>query len=344
MYQQISDRTQNIEQENNIPDILAATNSDSSNVESIFTNSIATEPQSTLFVPLLGQSNAQHLSIVYDPYQPGSVVNDTSGAIVLDQNLTGLTGSNVVTSDTQETNFAVGGSKVNGNGYYQDDRYVWWYPEQNQPGGALLQAEQGVRQWLVDNQVQPTDEIAIVWSQGESDVGDLSAYNPDSREQYNINISGNPSLGVIQGTDNPDVIVGTLAVDEIVAGGGNDVIIASQGVDTFTGGEGSDIFFYDSLIYPGVAAHHDRIVDFEVGSDRLDISELLIFSGYTGANPVADGYVVVNLLSENSLAIQFDTDGAGEQPGSTLAILENVDPTGFQNDINNQFIFTPTEF
>ncbi|MGD1920196.1 MAG: hypothetical protein ACFCAD_15715, partial [Pleurocapsa sp.] len=137
-----------------------------------------------MFIPFLGQSNAEHMSIIYDPYQPESTANNTSGAIDLKQNLSNLIDSNIVTSDTRETNFAIGGSKVNGNGYYLDDNYVWWYPEQNQPGGALLQAEEGLKTWLSDNEAQPNDEISIIWSQGESDVGDIYAGDPDTKEAY----------------------------------------------------------------------------------------------------------------------------------------------------------------
>ena len=142
------------------------------------------EIQETLFVSFLGQSNNQNMSIVYDPYQQGSLANDTSGAIVLNRELSDISGSNVVTSDTPETNFAIGGSKVNGNGYYQEDSTVWWYPEQNIPGGALRQAEQRLDSWLSEKGATATDDIAIIWSQGESDVGDVSSGTDTAREQY----------------------------------------------------------------------------------------------------------------------------------------------------------------
>ena len=138
----------------------------------------------TLFVPFLGQSNGEFMSWIYEPYQPGATANEDSGAIILDRELTDLSDSNIITSDTRETNFAVGGSKVNGNGSYQDDSTVWWYPDSDRAGGALRAAEQGLESWLADQGAQPTDEIAIIWSQGESDVGDLSAGDDYSREQY----------------------------------------------------------------------------------------------------------------------------------------------------------------
>ncbi len=66
---------------------------------------------------------------------------------------------------------------------------------------------------------------------------------------------------------------------------------------------------HDSLQVNG-----DRIVDFEVGSDRLDLSELLILSGYEGSDPFGDGYITVVSSGQNSLEVLFDPDGAGAQP------------------------------
>ena len=461
------------------------------NISPLTTSSDIEQPQSDLFVPFLGQSNAEFMSIVYDPYRPGLTSNETSGAIILDRDLTNITGSNVITSDSPETNFAVGGSKVNGNGYYQDYNYVWWYPDENRAGGALLAAEQGLKQWLADNGAQPSDEIAIVWAQGESDVGDISPENPESKEKYkqstiavfdylqnnlgyeditfyvvptgrvqeeaaanvglnpqeinsinlgielvreaqseialerddvqlapdyadllmvyeegqiygesydqtydrwsqdiwhlghdglqvqgsrlaqyialdrgenniisftdsfgnpaesislrregilDLNIDANPSQGTIAGTDNPDLIVGTQGADEVIGGAGNDVIIGALGVDTLTGGSGDDVFFYQSL------GESDRILDFEPDRDRLDVSELLNSAGYGGADPIADGYIAANSLSDSSLEVLFDVDGAGAQPATSLAVLENTNVANFQTNIYDQFIFSPVEF
>jgi Ca2+-binding RTX toxin-like protein len=459
-------------------------------------NSTSEESSRTLFVPLLGQSNNNHMSIIYDPYQPGTTSNEDSGAIILGRELTNLTSSNVVTSDTRVTNFAIGGSKANGTNFYQYDNLVWWYPNENSPGGSLRQAESGLDEWLSKKGAQPTDEIAIIWSQGETDAGDLATGDPAAVEAYkestkaifdyfqtkfdtevtfylvptgrfqgeaaanrgfdpetidyinggvelvriaqeeialerddvhltpdysdlnmvyeegsiygdsydaeysewstdiwhlgrdglkvngdrlaqyiavdrgesnvisftdsfgnpadsislarngllDLNISANANSNPIQGTDLPDVIVGSLNADEIIGGAGNDVIIASLGVDTLTGGAGSDVFFYDSLTYGDLTTHSDRILDFELNSDRLDIAELLKQANYTGSNPIADGYVKAVPLGEDSLKIQLDTDGTGGLSDTTLAIIQNIDSRAFQDRLAEQLIVTPTEF
>ena len=473
-------------------------NSSNTTEENLVNDADLDANRSKLYVPFLGQSNGQYMSKVFAPYQPGSLANEDSGAIILERELTNLVSEEVITSDTWETNFALGGSKVNGNGYYQpNDSMVWWYPEPSQPGGTLKQAEQRLNSWFADSGAQPTDEVAIIWSQGESDVGDVASGNSEARSKYkqstlavfdylrdrlnfteikfylvptgrlqetgaanegfaeqtiaamqngmaiirevqseialerddvqlapdyrdlnmvyeeglvygesydfdyekwstdlwhlghdglkvngdrlaqyiavdrgvsniisftdsfgnaadsislsrdgllDLNISSNPSSGLIQGTDLPDVLVGTLAADEIAGGDGNDVIIASQGKDVLTGGMGNDVFFYDPLVYPDLTAHGDRIIDFAVGSDRLDISELLKLSNYVGDNPIADGYVKVVNLDSTSLEVKFDSDGVGLQPSETLAIIENIDPMKFETELERQLIITPTEF
>ena len=455
------------------------------------TNNIETsnaESQGTLFVPFLGQSNGQHMSIVRPPYKPGSTSNNTSGTIVLKNKLDELTNYNIVTSTNTDTNFSIGNSRVNGNSNSsQSDSLTWWYPEENRPGGALLAAERDLEQWLTDNGARSTDEIAIVWSQGEADAETIDANNPQAVELYKqstleifdylknslgyenitfyivptgrlqneaaanagfsneriasvedglvevrgaqakialeredvhlvtsysdlnmvyeegqiygdsydvgselwskdfwhlgndgLKINGNriaqyialdngqnnvisftnslgdPAESVsisriglldidisansgrnIQGTDNPDVIVGTLGNDEITGKRGDDVIVASQGFDTLTGGVGDDVFFYS-----GINAKTDLITDFELGSDRLDLSEPLRLSGYDGNNPIADGYIVVEPVGTRNIRIHFEQNGALQN----VALIADVEQAEFLDNLNEQFIFTPTEF
>ncbi len=462
------------------------------------TNSFDEEFMGTLYVPFLGQSNARYMSLVYDSYRPDLVDNDVSGAMVLEQKLAQAINGDIATSDTVETNFAIGGSKIYSNNYFPDDSKVWWHPEESLPGGALRQAEEGLDSWLSEQGAQPTDEIAIIWLQGESDaLRNTSSQNPLVREKYkqstlavfdylrsnlnyaditfyilptgrlqeeaainrgwssqeidlikqgavivrevqaeialerddiqltsdysdlnmvyeegliygesydqhytywsqdvwhlghdglkingdrlaqyiavdrgesnvisytnsfgepaksislsrdgllDINISEEVSQGLILGSNLPDVIVGTKGADNISAGDGDDVIIASGGVDNIIGGGGKDVFFYDASVYPILDLHYDRILDFELNSDRLDISELLKLSGYTSTDPISDGYITVNSLTEDSLEVQFDGDGIGGKAANTLAILENIEPLVFQGELANQFIFMPTEF
>jgi Ca2+-binding RTX toxin-like protein len=86
-------------------------------------------------------------------------------------------------------------------------------------------------------------------------------------------------LAVINGTSTPDTLNGTTSADSITGGAGNDTINGGAGNDTITGGTGydevtggagADVFVFapgDSL----ATRPHDAIMDFEVGTDRLQL-------------------------------------------------------------------------
>jgi len=80
--------------------------------------------------------------------------------------------------------------------------------------------------------------------------------------------------------------VGTSGRDAIVGSNGDDIIIGGAGADTLTGGGGVNVFVYTSPLDAG-----DTITDFVPGKDFLDLRTILQGYGYTGSDPVADGYV-----------------------------------------------------
>ncbi|MEP7102953.1 MAG: ExeM/NucH family extracellular endonuclease, partial [Burkholderiales bacterium] len=80
--------------------------------------------------------------------------------------------------------------------------------------------------------------------------------------------------------------IGTAGRDVIVGSPGDDVIIGGAGADTLTGGAGVNVFVYTSPLDAG-----DTITDFVPGKDFLDLRTILQGYGYTGSDPVADGYV-----------------------------------------------------
>ncbi len=82
---------------------------------------------------------------------------------------------------------------------------------------------------------------------------------------------------LINGTFGRDILVGTPGDDRLVGGSGADVL---------SGNGGNNLFVYNSLRDAG-----DTITDFVPGQDKLDLRVLLAAFGWTGNNPVADGYV-----------------------------------------------------
>jgi Ca2+-binding RTX toxin-like protein len=113
--------------------------------------------------------------------------------------------------------------------------------------------------------------------------------------------------------------------DSLVGGTGNDTLNAGQGPDMLTGGGGGDAFVYAKL--PWNAGH---ATDFAVGADRLDLSALFQASGYTGANPIADGYVKLEGDGAGGTKVFYDTDGpaSGNTIQFLITTLDGVSPAG----------------
>jgi hypothetical protein len=83
-------------------------------------------------------------------------------------------------------------------------------------------------------------------------------------------------------------------------------MIAGHGPDMLTGGGGSDSFVFNFA--PWSAGH---ITDFTPGTDTMNLSGVLSAYGYTGTNPVADGW------------LSFVADGAG----NTRVMVNPHDPS-----------------
>ncbi len=109
-----------------------------------------------------------------------------------------------------------------------------------------------------------------------------------------------------------DTIASNDAGSTIVGGSANDTLIAGHGADVLTGGGGSDSFVFNVL--PWNAGH---ITDFNPSMDVLDLHGIFAGFGYSGGDPVGDGY------------LNFVADGAGntkvyvepQGPGTTIPIL-----------------------
>lgn len=109
-----------------------------------------------------------------------------------------------------------------------------------------------------------------------------------------------------------------------MGGAGDDTLSASRGPDQLTGGGGADSFYFTSLPYN--AGH---VTDFAVGTDRLDLTTLFQGYNYTGADPVADGRVLLQADAAGGTRVFFDQDqpNTGEWP-TLMTTLEHVSPDG----------------
>ncbi|WP_210444975.1 Ig-like domain-containing protein, partial [Vibrio crassostreae] len=92
---------------------------------------------------------------------------------------------------------------------------------------------------------------------------EIYEYIKSNHELFNVD-------GDIRGGD--DTLNGGEGKDIIYGQGGDDILIGGLGDDILTGGDGDDIFKW---VDEPLDDYRDVITDFEVGSDRIDLSELL---------------------------------------------------------------------
>ena len=62
--------------------------------------------------------------------------------------------------------------------------------------------------------------------------------------------------------------------DTIIGSGAADTILGQAGIDTLSGGGGADRFVFSALSELGFGTSADRILDFEVGLDKIDLSAI----------------------------------------------------------------------
>jgi len=80
-----------------------------------------------------------------------------------------------------------------------------------------------------------------------------------------ITVTGNERDQKVQGDDAANTLNGGGGRDQMVGAGGDDVLNGGTGDDKLTGNEGADRFVFD------VGTGTDRIKDFEVGIDKIDL-------------------------------------------------------------------------
>ncbi|PPT06528.1 Alkaline phosphatase [Geitlerinema sp. FC II] len=92
-------------------------------------------------------------------------------------------------------------------------------------------------------------------------------------ETGNDAIAGNIGQDGLEGNDGDDTLLGGQDDDTLVGGLGNDVLIGDFGQDVLTGGEGEDIFTFRKAAAVEDPTLVDIVTDFQVGSDRVALTQ-----------------------------------------------------------------------
>jgi Tol biopolymer transport system component len=125
---------------------------------------------------------------------------------------------------------------------------------------------------------------------------------------------GGKGRDLLEGGADDDVLLGQAGRDVLRGGAGNDLLNGGLHADVLGGGAGADVFRFDVL-----DGELDRVTDFQVGTDQLDLSALL--PGLAEGYRLAD-YVRFTATAEGTL-IAVDPSGAGSA-FTDVALLEGV--------------------
>ncbi|MBD2587432.1 endonuclease/exonuclease/phosphatase family protein [Synechococcus elongatus FACHB-1061] len=127
----------------------------------------------------------------------------------------------------------------------------------------------------------------------------------------------------------PNVIRGTSQRDVLTGSDRNDIFLASGGPDRITTGGGRDRIVFTNTSQTGVT-----ITDFEVGVDKLVLTDLLASVGYTGNNPLADGLIKIRSLGNSDrtqLSLELDRIGGGRTQFTNFLTFEGVSAAELSN-------------
>ncbi|MGF1476571.1 MAG: calcium-binding protein [Geminicoccaceae bacterium] len=172
-------------------------------------------------------------------------------------------------------------------------------------------------------------ERAEINGQGGDDtlaIGDLSAtqlndvqfVGGDGNDLLDAENAGIEVFGI--GNDGEDVLIG---------GALDDTFIGGKDGDTFVGNGGADRYVYEG----GDAVGVDLIVDFEVGTDTIQLDDLL--SGFSAESELSDFAQLVDDGTDTTL--QVDTDG-GADNFQDLAVLAGVTGAALEDVVETPMV------
>ncbi|MEM9447522.1 MAG: cadherin domain-containing protein [Cyanobacteria bacterium P01_E01_bin.6] len=142
-------------------------------------------------------------------------------------------------------------------------------------------------------------------------------------------VKGGAGRDILTGGSGDDELRGNGKRDEIDGGAGNDLIVGGFRRDTLTGGAGADTF-----VYRRTQDRNDIITDFEVGTDILNLRQMVAFYNLNVSTVFEENITLIQQGS--STVVNFDRDGNEPNPGIRLVQLENV----FVTDIDqSSFLF-----
>ena len=117
--------------------------------------------------------------------------------------------------------------------------------------------------------------------------------------------------------------------DQVLTGGpGDDIFLTGHNSVILTGGDGADQFVFEHLPWNNTG----HIRDFTTDVDILDLRALFDAAGYSGSDPIGDGYLHFNDIgTDTEMAFDPDGHGTGNPWPATITTLDGVQPSGIKS-------------
>ena len=192
-----------------------------------------------------------------------------------------------------------------------------------------IRAYSSLPSWVADGS-DPTDvnhtPAGAIGSTGDTGAGtgptaDWAATYTVPTGVTNVILTGT-SAQTITANNLGDTITSNDFGSTLIGGTGNDTFIAGHGADTMTGGAGSDTFVFNAV--PWNSGH---ITDFNPAADKLDLTGIFKTIGYTGTNPVADGYLSFVSDGTGNTLVYVNPHSASQSWPSLVTTLNGVSPS-----------------
>lgn len=176
-----------------------------------------------------------------------------------------------------------------------------------------------------ENNIESEQLVTLnVSPNGEANIAATSSFNASTGDDQ---IRGTDDNDIILGHAGNDVLDGGLGDDVLYGGSGNDILIGGLGDDILTGGSGEDLFKWVDGDLDGST---DRITDFKIGEDKIDLSDL--FSEPTNTlddllksetiKVTENSEIVINNGHDNQLTIQLDGVSFNELTNQLASIIQ----------------------
>lgn len=139
---------------------------------------------------------------------------------------------------------------------------------------------------------------------------------------YGDVLFGGRSHDLLKGFGGNDFLLGGFGNDDLFGGANNDKLFGGQGSDWLSGGSGSDIFIFRALSDSTPNSSRDRITDFQLDVDTIDLSAIdanaliagnqaFAFKG-TAAFTAAGQVRFNHSGSDTIISVNTDNDAAAE--------------------------------